>query len=104
MHRLRNGVICCQADTCPRIVFACDHSFGVASPTVQVQNVKLATLVTCVGGAHDTGRHIVNYSRQRDADVLLLGSRGMGSFSRAMLGFLGLGSVSDYGAVLACDG
>lgn len=101
MHRLSNGLICCQADTCLPVMPARDHSYLVASPTVQVQNVKLATLVTCVGGAHDTGRHIVNYSRQRDADVLLLGSRGMGSFSRAMLGFLGLGSVSDYGAILA---
>ncbi|KAL6775798.1 hypothetical protein ACKKBG_A18530 [Auxenochlorella protothecoides x Auxenochlorella symbiontica] len=61
-----------------------------------VADVKLATLVTCVGGAADTGRHIVDYSRRQDADVVLMGSRGMGSLRRAMLGLLGLGSVSSY--------
>lgn len=64
---------------------------------MQVADVKLATLVTCVGGAADTGRHIVDYSRRQDADVVLMGSRGMGSLRRAMLGLLGLGSVSSYG-------
>lgn len=59
--------------------------------------MKLATLVTCIGGAADTGRHIVDYSRQQDADVVLMGSRGMGSIRRAMFGLLGLGSVSNYG-------
>lgn len=65
--------------------------------SMQVADVKLATLVTCVGGAADTGRHIVDYSRRQDADVVLMGSRGMGSLRRAMLGLLGLGSVSSYG-------
>jgi len=29
-------------------------------------------------------------------DLVVLGSRGMGSFKRSLMGFVGLGSVSDY--------
>jgi hypothetical protein len=29
-------------------------------------------------------------------DLVCLGSRGMGSFKRSLMGFVGLGSVSDY--------
>jgi hypothetical protein len=30
------------------------------------------------------------------ADLVVVGSRGMGSFKRSIMGFAGLGSVSDY--------
>lgn len=66
-----------------------------------MKDVHLTTLVSCVGGSADAGRHIVEYARQQDADMILLGSRGMGSLKRAMLGIFGLGSVSAYGAWVA---
>lgn len=61
-----------------------------------ITNVKLTTLVSCVGGAHDIGRHINEYAQKEKADMLVMGSRGMSSMRRAMLGVFGLGSISEY--------
>jgi nucleotide-binding universal stress UspA family protein len=41
-------------------------------------------------------RNIVEYADKTSADFLVVGSRGLGSFKRAALGLIGLGSVSDY--------
>ncbi|KAI3423020.1 hypothetical protein D9Q98_001372 [Chlorella vulgaris] len=48
------------------------------------------------GGASDVGQSVVHYSKANGVDLVVLGARGMGSFKRAMLSFVGLGSVSDY--------
>lgn len=61
-----------------------------------IKNVRLTTLVSCVGGSTNMARHIVDYSDSEGADMLVLGSRGMGGFKRAFYGMVGLGSVSDY--------
>lgn len=60
------------------------------------KTVKLTTLVSCVGGATDLGRHLVEYSAEAKADLVVMGSRGMGSAKRSILGLFGLGSVSDF--------
>ena len=49
---------------------------------LQLKNVKLTTLVSCVGGANDIGRHISDYAEQNDADMLVMGSRGLGTARR----------------------
>lgn len=48
------------------------------------------------GGASDVGGSICKYAEQQHADVVVLGSRGMGSLKRSLMSFIGLGSVSDY--------
>jgi len=59
-------------------------------------NVQLTTLVSCMGGSTDMARHICEYAAESKADMLVMGSRGMGSAKRAVLGLFGLGSVSDF--------
>eukprot|EP00878_Enallax_costatus_P005041 GHUV01005301.1.p1 GENE.GHUV01005301.1~~GHUV01005301.1.p1 ORF type:complete len:255 (+),score=93.35 GHUV01005301.1:104-868(+) len=48
------------------------------------------------GGASDVGASVCKYAQENKIDLVLLGSRGMGSFKRSLMGFVGLGSVSDY--------
>ena len=60
------------------------------------KNVKLTTLVSCVGGSTDLGRHICEYAAENKADMLVMGSRGMGSVKRFGAAIFGLGSVSDF--------
>jgi hypothetical protein len=78
-----------------------DHSLQRAHKSAcqrapQIKNVKLTTLVSCVGGAHDIGRHINDYAQQNKVDMLVMGSRGLGGLRRTLLGAVGLGSISDY--------
>ncbi|EFN58699.1 hypothetical protein CHLNCDRAFT_140327 [Chlorella variabilis] len=61
-----------------------------------IANVKMTTLVSCVGGSADMGRHITEFAEGENADMLVLGSRGMGGVRRVLGGLMGLGSVSDY--------
>lgn len=48
------------------------------------------------GGASDVGESLVNHAHQIGADMVVVGSRGMGAVRRQLLSFVGLGSVSDY--------
>jgi len=48
------------------------------------------------GGASDVGASICKYAQACKADLVILGSRGLGSFKRSLMGFAGLGSVSDF--------
>ncbi|GBF97957.1 hypothetical protein Rsub_10630 [Raphidocelis subcapitata] len=48
------------------------------------------------GGAGDVGAALVGYAGSVQADLVVVGSRGMGSVKRSVMGFGGLGSVSDY--------
>ncbi|GAB4816632.1 hypothetical protein N2152v2_003678 [Parachlorella kessleri] len=48
------------------------------------------------GGASDVGESVVHYALENGVDVVVVGSRGMGSLKRALMSFVGLGSVSDY--------
>ncbi|KAI7845225.1 hypothetical protein COHA_001269 [Chlorella ohadii] len=61
-----------------------------------IKNVKMTTLVSCAGGSADMGRHITDFADGEKADMLVLGSRGMGGVKRTLYGLVGLGSVSDY--------
>lgn len=47
-----------------------------------MKNVKETILVSCVGGAHDIGRHINEFAETNKADLLVMGSRGMGTAKR----------------------
>ncbi|PSC72425.1 universal stress [Micractinium conductrix] len=48
------------------------------------------------GGASDVGQSIVHYAKENGVGLDVLGARGMGSWKRAIMSFVGLGSVSDY--------
>lgn len=48
------------------------------------------------GGASDVAQSLVHYARENGVDLAVVGSRGMGSLKRAVMSFVGLGSVSDY--------
>ncbi|KAI7840515.1 hypothetical protein COHA_005814 [Chlorella ohadii] len=48
------------------------------------------------GGASDVGQSVVHYAKENGVDLVVLGARGMGSWKRAIMSFVGLGSVSDY--------
>lgn len=48
------------------------------------------------GGASDVGAAIARYAADHRADLVVIGSRGMGAVKRRLMGFVGLGSVSDY--------
>lgn len=55
-----------------------------------------AEAVPPAGGASDVGAALCAYAEEHKADLVVVGSRGMGSFKRSIMGFAGLGSVSDY--------
>jgi nucleotide-binding universal stress UspA family protein len=60
------------------------------------KNVKMTTLVSCIGGSSDVGRHICEYAAENKADLLIMGSRGMGAAQRSIMNLFGLGSVSEF--------
>lgn len=48
---------------------------------------------SCSQGVPET---LVSYAHSKGADLVVVGSRGIGSMQRSMLSLVGLGSVSDY--------
>jgi nucleotide-binding universal stress UspA family protein len=44
----------------------------------------------------DVGQSVVHYAKENGVDLVVLGARGMGSWKRAIMSFVGLGSVSDF--------
>ena len=48
------------------------------------------------GGASGVGDLVTKYASLVGADVIVLGSRGMGSMKSALMSLVGLGSVSEY--------
>lgn len=68
---------------------------------MQVSNVNTAKLVAPIGGQEGVGVTISDYAKSRSCDSLVLGHRGLGTFSSAILGAMGLGSVSKYVAAHA---
>lgn len=48
------------------------------------------------GGASDVGDSLLHYAKENKLDLIVVGSRGMGTFKRGLASFFGLGSVSDY--------
>jgi nucleotide-binding universal stress UspA family protein len=60
-------------------------------------NVKTSTLVSSsLGTSSDHGREICEFAAENNADILVLGSRGYGSFRRNISAIFGLGSVSNF--------
>lgn len=47
------------------------------------------------GGASGISDSIVHYAEVNDVDLVVVGARGVGAIKRALLGFIGLGSVSE---------
>jgi len=67
------------------------------SDAIEIRPVVLdacGTIVTPYGG-NTPARTIAQYSENENADVIVLGSRGLGGGGKMLLGVLGLGSVSD---------
>eukprot|EP01023_Acetabularia_acetabulum_P004101 TRINITY_DN11721_c0_g1_i2.p1 TRINITY_DN11721_c0_g1~~TRINITY_DN11721_c0_g1_i2.p1 ORF type:complete len:380 (+),score=62.18 TRINITY_DN11721_c0_g1_i2:106-1245(+) len=52
--------------------------------------------IPATGGASGVAESIVTFCKTMKADLLIMGSRGMGSFQRSIMGLVGLGSVSHY--------
>ena len=48
------------------------------------------------GGAGDIALSIKHYAEANKIDLTVVGSRGMGAVKRALMSFVGLGSVSDW--------
>ena len=60
-------------------------------------DVKASAVVSrSLGTSSDHGREICEYAAEMDADTLVVGSRGHGSFKRSIMGMFGLGSVSNF--------
>lgn len=68
---------------------------GTAAAAGVTLTVKSAALLP-EGGASDVGASVCKYAADQKIDLVVLGSRGMGSFKRSLMSFVGLGSVSDY--------
>lgn len=58
--------------------------------------VKSCTVVSCTGSSTEHGRHICEFAAREKSDMIIIGSRGMGSMSKKILGLFGLGSVSSF--------
>lgn len=53
-------------------------------------------VLPAMGGASGIGQSLVEACARLDANLLALGTRGMGAFKSSLMAFIGLGSVSDY--------
>jgi nucleotide-binding universal stress UspA family protein len=64
----------------------------------KASTVGMTTVVSSALGdsTSDHGRHICEYAAEHKADILILGSRGHGSFKRSIMSIFGLGSVSNF--------
>lgn len=63
----------------------------------KTNGVKTSTVVSSsLGTSSDHGREICEFAAENNADVLVLGSRGWGSFRRSIMSVFGLGSVSNF--------
>ncbi|EFN51655.1 hypothetical protein CHLNCDRAFT_139849 [Chlorella variabilis] len=67
-----------------------------ASPAALSLLLLCQSDVSCSLVIADVGESVVHYARENGVDLVAMGARGMGSFKRAMMSFVGLGSVSDY--------
>ena len=68
--------------------------------TVKNDILKMPTLhlhsLPAAGGASGVGESIVSWAKHEHADLVVLGSRGMGAVKSTFMSIVGLGSVSEY--------
>lgn len=59
---------------------------------------KITTTRMCgvLGRSSEVGNAVNHFASTHHADAVVVGSRGLGSTARSLLGLVGLGSVSDY--------
>ena len=53
-------------------------------------------MLPAAGGASGVGESLCEFARARGADLVAVGSRGLGGLQRSLMTLVGLGSVSDY--------
>ena len=58
-----------------------------------LRRLILAPPLLSGAGASDVGSAVCTYAAEKDADLVVVGSRGLGAVARSVMGFLGLGSV-----------
>eukprot|EP00798_Chlamydomonas_sp_ICE-L_P024172 gene24172-9760_t len=63
---------------------------------VMKTKVSYSVLAPDGGGSSDIASSISKYAIESNADVMVVGCRGLGAVSRSVMSVLGLGSVSDY--------
>lgn len=61
-----------------------------------IRNVTTTRMCGVLGRSSEVGNAVSHYAVSHNADALVVGSRGLGSTARSLLGLVGLGSVSDY--------
>jgi nucleotide-binding universal stress UspA family protein len=74
-----------------------DEYRNIAKKKVGDAGVKASTVVSrSLGTSSDHGREICEFAAESQADILVMGSRGYGSFKRSIMSMFGLGSVSNF--------
>ncbi|KAL4435195.1 hypothetical protein ABPG77_001877 [Micractinium sp. CCAP 211/92] len=68
----------------------------VVAAGVQPEAVETRALVALLGNSADVGREIIRQAEACGCESLVMGSRGLGLSKKALMGLLGVGSVSDY--------
>ena len=69
---------------------------SIVAANAKNENIKLTALVSCVGGSTDLARHICEYAESEKAELIVIGSRGLGAAQRSLSALFGLGSVSEW--------
>lgn len=61
-----------------------------------IKSVTTTRMCGVLGRSSEVGNAIDHFARSNKVDAIVVGSRGLGSTARSLLGLVGLGSVSDY--------
>lgn len=81
-----------ESETEALLTFMQHHAVNLGVQAAHVQTTPLAA----TGGASGVGATIAGYVESCDADMVVLGSRGLHGWHRQVANLLGLGSVSYY--------
>mmetsp|Transcript_26102 Transcript_26102/g.57026 ORF Transcript_26102/g.57026 Transcript_26102/m.57026 type:complete len:381 (-) Transcript_26102:1015-2157(-) len=74
----------------------CQKAAGAAMQHGVLKTKITTSVLTPEDGSSDVGKAICSYAEQHKLDLVVAGSRGMGSMQRSLMGLIGLGSVTDY--------
>ena len=53
-------------------------------------------LLISIPASSDVGEALVQYAKENQVDLVVVGSRGLGAWQNSFMGLVGLGSVSEY--------